>query len=244
MYGAQPNWIVLKRLSSMHVNTKTVYAPPYEILPTILEQDAEAAKTKLRVAETASKWIQWDMIDGKFAPNTTWYDASTVKQWTVHAKIELDLMVEDPATVIAQWQSVPFFRRAVWHIEADIDHSALIRQVKDQGRDVGLAINPTTSLMDLVPYLDLVDMIQVMGVEPGFSGQGLLPGTAERITTIHRMQPELVISVDGGVNAKTLLPLAKAGATRFCMNSAFYTHPFPRDFLFGQLDRLEHLEVH
>ena len=213
----------------------------YEILPTILEQHAETAKAKLRIAETASRWVQWDLMDGAFVPNTTWSDPEEIKNWTIHAKIELDLMVMDPASVIVLWQPIHAFRRAVWHIEADIDHEELIRQIKHTGREVGLAISPKTSLMDLTPYLDLLDMVQVMGVEPGSSGQTLLPETTERVRAIHRMQPELVVSVDGGVNEKNILSLAKAGASRFCMNTAFYTHAFPRDFLHGQLERLEHL---
>lgn len=215
--------------------------PTFEILPTILEQTAEACKDKVRVAETAAKWVQWDIMDGKFVPNTTWYDADVVKNWTIHAKIELDLMVEDPASVITRWQSIHAFRRAVWHIEADIDHDALIEEVRGQGREVGLAISPGTSFMELTPYLDVIDVVQVMGVKPGFSGQTLLPDTMKAVETLHRMQPEVLISVDGGVNAQNILPLAKAGAKRFCMNSAFYTHAFPRDFLQGQLERLSRL---
>lgn len=217
---------------------------PFEILPTILEQDAETCRTKLRIAETASKWVQWDILDGKFVPATSWHDSDAVKNWSIHAKLELDLMVEDPVAVIARWQSVHAFRRAIWHVEADIDHSKLMRELKDQGREVGLAISPDTSLMELTPYLDLVDVVQVMGVKPGKSGQEFIAATTARVQTIHRMQPEVTISVDGGVNAQNILPLAKAGATHFCMNKAFYTHAFPRDFLFGQLDRLEHLELH
>lgn len=225
---------------------------PFEILPTILEQTPEACREKIKIAETASKWIQWDIMDGQFVNNTTWADPTVIKNWTIHAKIELDLMVEDPVSVIGRWQNIHAFRRAIWHIEADIDHLKLIRTLKDEGREIGLAISPKTSLMDLAPYLDLIDVVQVMGVEPGKSGQELLPGTAERVQAIRKMrgqkkmkdQSEVVISVDGGVNAQTLLPLAKAGATHFCMNSAFYSHAFPRDFLFGQLDRLEHLGLH
>lgn len=218
--------------------------PTYEILPTILEKDAETCRARLKTAETASKWVQWDIMDGKFVPNTSWHDVDVVKQWTIHAKVELDLMVEDPIAVIARWQNVHAVRRIIWHVEVDIDHEKLIHELKEQGREVGLAISPETSLMDLTPYLDLIDVVQVMGVKPGWSGQELLPNTTERVQTIHRMQPEVTISVDGGVNAKNILALAKAGATHFCMNKAFYTHAFPRDFLHGQLDRLEQLGLH
>ncbi len=220
------------------------YESPYLILPTILEQDPETAKAKLRTAETASKWVQWDMIDGKFAQNTTWYDADVVRTWNIHAKVELDLMVEDPAAVISRWENIHAVRRIIWHIEADIDHQMLIQRVKDQGRETGLAVSPGTSFMDLAPYLDLVDVIQVMGVKPGWSGQDLLPDTADRVKEIQRMNPDVIISVDGGVNEKNILSLAKAGATHFCMNHAFYEHAFPRDFLHGQLERLAHLGIH
>lgn len=220
------------------------FEPTFEILPTILEPDAEQARTKLRVAETASRWIQWDVLDGTLAPNTSWHDVNAIKKWSIHAKIELDLMVKDPAAVIARWQNIHAFRRAIIHIESDVDHSALIHDLKNQGREIGLAISPGTSLMDVTPYLEFLDVIQVMGVHPGKSGQAMLPTTVDTVRALRKMDPDLTISVDGGVNAQTILPLAKAGATRFCMNSAFYTHAFPRDFLHGQLERLAHLDLY
>jgi ribulose-phosphate 3-epimerase len=212
----------------------------YEILPAVLPKTSEEALQKLRVAQDCSPWFQWDVMDGKFVPNTTWYDAEKVQTWTIRSRIELHLMVRDPGRVIEAWRNVPKFKRAVWHIEAPIDHEELINKCKDMGRDVGLAISPKTSLLELTPYVEFIESVLVMGVEPGFSGQGLLPETAERIRQIRNLNKDLVVNVDGGVNAKTLLGLAKAGAKRFCMGSAIFDHAFPSDFVKGQLERLEH----
>lgn len=214
----------------------------FEILPTILGPDQETCKEQLRVAETAAKWVQWDVMDGTFVKNKTWHDVEKIMNWKLHCKIELHLMVADPARVIAEWQDLSALRRVVWHVEADIDHLSLMQQMRDSGREFGLAISPTTSLLDLTPYIDYLDTVVVMGVEPGLSGQTLLPETAERVKAILALNPEVKVSVDGGVNAQTIIHLAKAGARRFCMNSAFYSHPFPRDFLYGQLDSLSYLE--
>lgn len=212
----------------------------YEILPAVLAHTAEEALQKVRAAQDCSPWLQWDIMDGVFVPNTTWHDAEKVQTWTIKNRIELHLMVRDPERVIDAWRNVPKFKRAVWHIEAPIDHEALIQKCTEMGKEVGLAISPKTSLLDLTPYLDFLESILVMGVEPGFSGQDLLPDTVNRIRQIVTMNKNLVVNVDGGVNAKTLLGLAKAGAKRFCMGSAIFDHAFPADFVKGQLERLEH----
>lgn len=212
----------------------------YEILPAILAHTSEEALQQLRVAQDCSPWIQWDVMDGHFVPNTTWYDAEQIQTWTIKSRLELHLMVRDPKRVIDAWKNVPKFKRVVWHIEAPIDHEALMMQCKAMGKDVGLAISPKTSILQLTPYLEYLESVVIMGVEPGFSGQPLLPETADRIRTIKGLNKELVMSVDGGVNAKTLLGLAKAGAKRFCMRSAVFEHAFPADFVKGQLERLEH----
>lgn len=214
----------------------------FEILPTILAPTEEACKEQLRVAETAAKWVQWDIMDGTLVKNKTWYDAEKVSKWKLHSKIELHLMVDDPVRVIDQWQDLSAVRRVIWHVEADIDHLALMERMRDSGREFGLAISPKTSLLDLTPYIDYLDTVLVMGVEPGSSGQTMFPETVERIRGILALRPEIKVGVDGGVNAQNLKIIAQAGARRFCMNSAFYSHPFPRDFLYGQLDSLSYLE--
>lgn len=212
----------------------------YEILPALLAQNIEEALTKIRTAQMCGPWLQWDCMDGRFVPNTTWYDATAVQTWTIKGRIELHLMTKDPGRVIEAWRNVPKFKRAVWHIEADVDHQELINHCKDMGRDVGLAISPKTSLLELTPYLEFIESVLVMGVEPGLSGQELLPNTADRIKAIRAMNRDLVVNVDGGVNAKTILGLAKAGAKRFCMGSAVFNHAFPRDFVDGQMQRIAH----
>ena len=212
----------------------------YEILPALLAHTPEEALQKLRVAQDCSPWLQWDVMDGRFVPNTTWYDAEKVQTWTIKSRVELHLMVRNPELVIEAWRNVAKFKRAVWHIEAPIDHQALIMKCKDMGKDVGLAISPTTSLLELTPYLEFIESVVVMGVEPGFSGQELLPGTIDRIKTIRTLNKDLVVNVDGGVTAKTILGLAKVGAKRFCMASSVFEHAFPADFVKAQLERLDH----
>ncbi|MBP7134225.1 hypothetical protein KBA73_03335 [Patescibacteria group bacterium] len=212
----------------------------YEILPALNAKTSEEALLKLRTAQQCGPWIQWDAMDGKFVSNTSWYDGSAVQTWTIRAKVELHLMVKDPERVIDSWARVPKFKRAVWHIEAPIDHEALIRKCTDMGKEVGLAISPTTSLVELTPYLQYIESVLVLGVEPGQSGQTLLPQTIERVKMLRQMRSELIISIDGGVNAKTILGLAKAGAKRFSMTSAVFNHAFPADFVSGQLERLDH----
>lgn len=215
--------------------------PHFTILPTILETTPEEARAKIQTAQQCSDWIQVDVMDGKFVPNTTWHNDQDARKWAIRSNIELDLMVKDPRRIIEAWKDVAKCKRVIWHVELDIDHQELINDCKDMGKEVGLAISPKTSLLELAAYLHRIDVVLVMGVEPGASGQEQLPETAKRVSQIHEMNKEVAIEVDGGVNDKNILALAKAGATRFAMNKAVYTHAFPRDFVGGQLQRLERL---
>ena len=210
------------------------------IIPAILVKtfaDFEQQAKKLSFAPL----IQIDVMDGEFVPNKSFDEIEKIKELNLNNEWELHLMVNHPERIIEQWKALPKCKRIIWHVEAEVDHLSLIEKCREMGKEVGLAISPKTTLMELAAYLDRIETVLVMGVEPGSSGQSLLPETVVRLKKIHEMNPDLPIEVDGGVNEKNLLVLAKAGATRFAMNSAVYHHPFPRDFVRGQLQRLERL---
>jgi ribulose-phosphate 3-epimerase len=95
-----------------------------------------------------------------------------------------NLICKDPARVIEEWKSVARCKRIIWHVEAPIDHLDLILKCKDMGKEVGLSISPKTSLIELAAFLHRIDVVLVMGVEPGSSGQSMLPETVDRVDGI------------------------------------------------------------
>jgi ribulose-phosphate 3-epimerase len=201
----------------------------------------DEARAQLKIAEAASDWIQWDIMDGKFVKDKTWADPQIIKTWRIRPSIELHFMVEDPTRMIDAWKEVPKWKRVIWHIEADVDHKQLIAECHRLHREVGLAISPGTSLLEITPFLDFLDVVLVMTVVPGRGVKEFLPETLNTIAELRRLAPELPIEVDGGINEKNILMVAKKGASRFVMNHAIYSHPFPADFLKGQLEKLNRL---
>ncbi len=198
-----------------------------ELIPAILAHTAEEAQDKCKIVEKATPWMQLDVIDGSFAPNTTWHDAHTFSTWNLPLQVELDLMVMDPRRVIEEWLVVPTFKRAIWHVECAIDHQALIDFCRTHGLEIGLSLNPNTPIETVRPFLHQIDTILLLGVQPGFSGQILIRQTLQTLSNLHASAPNLPIEFDGGLTLQTISSVIAAGAARLCMSSAIFDTPDP-----------------
>ena len=109
------------------------------------------------------------------------------------------------------------------HIEAEPQPGPLLRQIRQLGAGVGLALNPKTAVSRVEPYLADCDLVLVMSVEPGFGGQKFEPVALEKLRHLRRIAPEsLVLEVDGGVNEATIAGCAEAGAQMFVTGSAIF----------------------
>jgi len=184
------------------------------LIPTILSSTQHEALRDLELVDGTFPWIQIDVLDGTFAPNKSWYDAKIFQKQPFTSSIELDLMVQDPLKVIQQWLPVTNFKRAIWHIEAPVDHKKLIAFCRKHKREVGLSLAPSTDPRAILPYKDLIDEVMLLGVKPGWSGQTLLPTTIKKISVLKKIAPKLIIGFDGGVNEKNLSSLIKQGVKR------------------------------
>ncbi|MBP6945341.1 hypothetical protein KBD61_03385 [Patescibacteria group bacterium] len=196
-----------------------------ELIPALLCQDETSFHDRLKMVESEVPWVQVDILDGTLYANTSWADAHVISTWHINTSLELHLMVEDPAHIISTWNTVTSFRRAIWHIEAKIDHTSLIQAVRNTGREVGLAIAPSTPLEKLTPYLADIDRVLILGVEPGWSGQPLIPTSLEHVRQLQKQTPHPTISFDGGVTEETLPGIIKAGAESICASSLIFNHP-------------------
>lgn len=193
-----------------------------QILPALLVHDEATFRERLALLEKRVPIVQIDVMDGKFVPNTTWCDLETLKSISIPMKFELHLMVEDPEWWIRQSADIPGVQRLVWHIESRMEHEGLIKLCHTQHRDAGLAISPSTSMEALAPYANMIDEILVLGVQPGFSGQVLIPETIDKARQIHARWPDVPLAFDGHVNLAHLPDLREAGVTRFCVASAIF----------------------
>ena len=185
-------------------------------------------------AETADSMVcgadmvHFDVMDGHFVPNIT-YGAPVLKclkKAVPEAFYDVHLMISDPARY-AQDFAAAGANLINFHIEAVPNHvGQTIAAVRETGCLVGLTISPSTPPQAVFPYLDELDLVLVMGVEPGFGGQKFIPTTVSCVAAIkaecNRRGVSPRIEVDGGINTETASLCAQAGASVLVMGSAFF----------------------
>lgn len=192
----------------------------------ILSSSIKAIDIVKRLDETECDYIHVDIMDGKFVENKTW-TFGEVKEFVKksHKKLDVHLMVEKPKKYIDDYALLNT-DRITFHYEAVKDINEMIDYVKNYGLKVGLAINPDTNPEVVFPYLKDLDMVLVMSVFPGRSGQSFIEETPDRIKTI---KDEIIkeglsteVEVDGGINDETAQLCANAGVD--ILVSATYLH--------------------
>ncbi|MBP9869615.1 hypothetical protein KBC59_03615 [Patescibacteria group bacterium] len=198
-----------------------------QIIPAILVQDEDAFLNRFRVMDGLVEWIQLDVLDGTLYPNTSWCDFAVLKQEAMTSKLELHLMVDDPEKYIRSALDIESIGRILWHVEGMGDHRELLELVRSHKKEAGLAISPNTPASALEPYRGRLDEILVLGVQPGFSGQKLIPETIEKAAHLSSAFPGTLIGFDGGVNSESFSLLKAANVTYFCAASVLFNAPDP-----------------
>ena len=209
-----------------------------EVIPAVLAKDINDLRQKIANVVNITNIVQIDICDGKFVESTSWpmspYDAQSVAPileeeeglpYWEDLDFEFDLMVKD---AIKQFD---FFvrlgaKRIIFHLEAE-DKNELkefidsIDPYTRENLDIGIAINTTTKIEELFPYINSIDFVQCMGIEHvGFQGEAFDERVIEQIKSLKEKYPDLIVSVDGGVNEETAPLLVEAGASRLVAGSA------------------------
>ena len=202
-----------------------------EIIPTVVPasfDDVRATAERYPFARS----IHVDFADGIFAPNTTWLPQQTSRgvasrdnsmPWEAH------LMVADPLA-LGERCIAAGATRVIGHIEATADKSAdILHSWKAAGaNEVGLALLAQTSIEAIDPFASVCDFTMLMTIASiGVQGLPFDEHGPDRVRAMHARFPILTIEVDGGVNETTILPLASAGASRFCAGSVLSKSPEP-----------------
>lgn len=180
-----------------------------QVIPAILEQTLEDIKKKVKRIRPLSGMIQLDVMDGEFVPNTTFQEAHLLA--TLPIDMEVHLMIERPILALHQW-ALPNVRRLIIHQEAAQNMAECITIAHGLGKALAVALNPETSTFTVKDYINKIDMIVMMGVNPGFSGQQFQKDILEKIKEVKHMRPDLLVEVDGGVNMENRDMIVAAGA--------------------------------
>lgn len=179
-----------------------------QVVPAILEQDLEAIQKKVEIIKEYTNFIQLDVMDNEFVPNETFRDPTQLGDLDI--MMELHLMIDKPSLYVGAW-ALPNVTRMIVHQEASTNLPHLVQLIKDTGKEVGVAINPETSTHTLKEVIGDLDLVLVMGVEPGFSGQDFHNDILEKIREVKDMRPDVVVEVDGGVNGDNAGAIVAAG---------------------------------
>lgn len=170
-----------------------------------------------------------DIMDAHFVPNLT-YGPGVVKgirEVFPNAYQDVHLMMTDPGRYVADFLKAGADEITV-HVEIAGDKTAVIDQVHQAGKRVGLSVKPATPVSALTPYLNKVDLILVMTVEPGFGGQKMMPECVQKVAELRQMGFDKTISVDGGVTRDNAPMVVAAGADRLVMGTAVFGAQDPK----------------
>ncbi|MEZ4104268.1 MAG: hypothetical protein R3B60_03200 [Candidatus Paceibacterota bacterium] len=193
------------------------------IVPAIIPKSLEDLELSLDKVSFTDE-VQIDVVDGVFVPSVSWPYFPQGRPFEIEKKIkeftvEIDLMVKNPIEEAKEWIEVGV-EMLVFHIE-ELDYKSFKKFIDNTSISVGVSVLNKTSFDNIIPYIEISDYIQLMGIaEIGSQGQPFDSSVLDKIRLIKNKFPDKMISIDGSVNKDTIADLIEAGADRLISGSA------------------------
>lgn len=197
------------------------------LAPSVLSADFSVLGKEIEtIAEAGAGVIHLDVMDGNFVPNIS-FGAPVIAavRKSTEAIFDVHLMIDEPIRYLEDFKKAGADIITI-HYEACKDVELTLKEIKKLGVKAGLAISPDTSVDVIKPFLDIVDMILVMSVYPGFGGQSFIEGSLDKIKAVKEMicdiNREIWLEVDGGIGISNIETVMHAGANVLVAGSAVF----------------------
>ncbi|MDD7297926.1 ribulose-5-phosphate 3-epimerase [Fibrobacter intestinalis] len=198
------------------------------IAPSVLNANFLNLKDEITAIEKGGAGlVHLDIMDGHFVPNISFgpgISALIGKATTL--PLDCHLMISNPELFVEEFARIGSHyitvqAESTWHLDR------ILNRIRELGAKPAVSINPATPIENIQWILDLVDMVLVMSVNPGFGGQSLIPYCLDKIRKLREMKPNLDIEIDGGIKLDNILDAKKAGANIFVVGSAIFKTDSP-----------------
>lgn len=206
------------------------------LCPSILNADRSELQSEISKVSSQSDLLHLDIMDGIFVPNSTFtFDEAEKIIKGSALPVDVHLMISNPDEEAVRYAEAGA-SSVTFHFEASSNPKATIERIRRAGSRVGIALKPGTSFAQIAPYLESLDMVLVMTVEPGFGGQSFMGDMMGKVEEARREIDEkhldrIWLQVDGGINLETIVTASKAGADTFVAGSAVFSAPNPGEMV-------------
>lgn len=199
------------------------------ITPSILNADLNNLDLEIKKIASVSDLLHLDIMDNKFVPNQTWnFEAAEKIIRSAPLPVDAHLMIEDPDIQAVKYAEVGC-KSVTIHFESSHNVKQTLQTIRRAGARAALALKPKTDFSVLLEYRELIDMILIMTVEPGFGGQKFMSDMMEKVKKSRDFigDADIWLQVDGGISLETIEVARDAGADTFVAGSAVFKAPNP-----------------
>lgn len=197
-----------------------------EVIPSILVKTKEELLEKISAVEQLVERVHLDIADGIFVPNVTIAGFNEIETIETNLKFVVHLMVSKPENHIVRWLSTSA-NSFTFHIESTIQPLYVIEKVREAEKEVGLALNPDTPLTAIEPFMNEIDFVHFMTVQPGFYGGQFVEDVLDKMSDCRYFYPDKPVVADGGVTPETAPKLVQAGANILVAGSYIFKNNNP-----------------